>query len=125
MARSRRSARRLAQTPTLYTGRVRRWLASPGAHPSDSGLRHLPAFWEGAWRTIWSPPWPPGDRAARAVYDSFVRRQREVVRQLFEAGVELHAGTDTLMPYVAPGSSLHGELREPLESPAYGLLAGS
>ena len=32
--------------------------------------------------------------------------------RLHAHGVRVHAGTDTLMPYVAPGSSLHGELAE-------------
>jgi cytosine/adenosine deaminase-related metal-dependent hydrolase len=31
---------------------------------------------------------------------------------LHNAGVRIHAGTDTLMPFVAPGSSLLGELDE-------------
>jgi imidazolonepropionase-like amidohydrolase len=36
----------------------------------------------------------------------------ETTRRLHAAGVAIYAGTDTLMPYVAPGSSLIQELPE-------------
>jgi hypothetical protein len=47
--------------------------------------------------------WPDG-RAVRA-------NVRLVARQLREAGVTLHVGTDALNPFVVPGTTMHEELR--------------
>ena len=108
-------AQGIAHTPTLVNARMRRLLVS-GADAAivarDSGLRHLPRFWFSVWRAIWAPPFAAGDADAVAVHDHFRARQAAMTAGLHAAGVQLHAGTDTLMPYVAPGSSLHGELAE-------------
>jgi len=106
----------IAHTPTLVNARMRRLLVNAAdataAVGRDSGLRHLPRFWFGLWRAIWSPPFAAGDAEAEAVHHHFRARQAAMAAGLHAAGVRLHAGTDTLMPYVAPGSSLHGELVE-------------
>lgn len=106
----------IAHTPTLVNARMRRWLL-PGESgsariASDSGLRHLPSFWRDAWSLIWAPPYRPDDLEAERLHQEFRERQAAMTVGLHRAGVRVHAGTDTLMPYVAPGSSLHGELRE-------------
>ena len=77
----------------------------------DTGLRHLPRFWHGVWESLWGPPFTPGT-PSEASNDFFRARQRALTAGLHAAGVRIHAGTDTLMPFVAPGSSLHGELAE-------------
>jgi cytosine/adenosine deaminase-related metal-dependent hydrolase len=41
---------------------------------------------------------------------------KEVVRRLHRAGVRIHAGTDTIQPYVVPGASLHEELYHLMEA---------
>jgi len=108
-------AQGIAHTPTLVNARMRRLLVDGDdatAVAGDSGLRHLPRFWFGLWRVIWAPPFAAGDADAEAVHDHFRARQAAMAAGLHAAGVQLHAGTDTLMPYVAPGSSLHGELAE-------------
>jgi len=119
----------IAHTPTLWNVRMRdtlvgmaRMRADPGdaraaaelaaVVESDSGLRHLPRFWPGLWAALWRPPWAPDDAEGRAARDRFARRLAELTAGLHDAGVRVHAGTDTLMPFVAPGSSLHGELAE-------------
>src|SRR5690606_28173812 len=43
--------------------------------------------------------------------EGFLARERALTRALFEAGATIYAGTDTLMPYVAPGAALWEELR--------------
>jgi adenine deaminase len=78
----------------------------------DSGLRHLPRFWRAAWGTIWGAPFIRGDAEGEERNDFFRARQAVLTARLHEAGVRIHAGTDTLMPFVAPGSSLHGELTD-------------
>jgi imidazolonepropionase-like amidohydrolase len=105
----------IAHTPTLANARMRRLLlsdADPMAVARDSGLRHLPRFWFGVWRALWSPPFAAGDADAEMLHDRFRARQAAMTAGLHAAGVRLHAGTDTLMPYLAPGSSLHEELAE-------------
>jgi imidazolonepropionase-like amidohydrolase len=109
-------AQSTAHTPTLVNARMRRLLVAEAATPeriaSDTGLRHLPRFWPAVWATLWSAPWTPGDADARQVYRLFQDRLRQLSAELHAAGVQIHAGTDTLMPFVAPGSSLHGELAD-------------
>ena len=105
----------IAHTPTLYNARMRRWLVDAGAGDfveRDSSLRHLPRFWFDVWAFLWGPPFSPGDRKAEATHDQFRARQAALTAGLYAVGARIHAGTDTLMPYIAPGSSLHGELGE-------------
>jgi imidazolonepropionase-like amidohydrolase len=111
----------IAHTPTLVNARMRRLLAddklAKRAMEEDSGLRHLPRFWAGAWSAIWGAPFGSGDgpgkahhAIARSRHEFFRARQAAMTVGLHARGVRIHAGTDTLMPYVAPGSSLLGEL---------------
>jgi len=79
---------------------------------SDTGLRHLPRFWVGVWEALWGAPYDPADAEAAAATAHFRGRQIAMTAGLHAEGAAVHAGTDTLMPYVAPGSSLHGELAD-------------
>ena len=112
-------AQGIAHTPTLVNGRLRALLANGGrdeALQNDTGLRHLPRFWSGVWATLWGRPYTPGDAESEAVFRRFRAHQAELTVRLHHAGVRIHAGTDTLMPFVAPGSSLHGELADLAEA---------
>ncbi|MBW2389542.1 MAG: amidohydrolase family protein [Deltaproteobacteria bacterium] len=106
----------IAHTPTLVNGRMRLLLAddqqAEEVMARDSGLRHLPRFWQAAWGTIWGAPFVIGDAESEERNEFFRTRQAMMTTGLHEAGVRIHAGTDTLMPFVAPGSSLHGELAD-------------
>jgi len=106
----------IAHTPTLVNARMRRLLVEgqpmEQAVSEDTALRHLPRYWPMAWRTIWGAPFGPEDDQREAENDLFRSRQARMTAQLHASGVRIHAGTDTLMPFVAPGSSLHGELAE-------------
>jgi imidazolonepropionase-like amidohydrolase len=101
-------------TPALVNERVRRTLADPVRFPPDPAVALLPAFWETVWRKIWEAPNAGPER--EAVYEGFLARERVLTRALFDAGATIYAGTDTLMPFVAPGAALHEELRQFLET---------
>jgi hypothetical protein len=106
----------IAHTPTLVNTRMRRLLTDPSAARAqlarDSGLRHLPDFWPDVWHAVWGAPFADGDARGEAGYERFRHRQARLTGALHAAGVRIHAGTDTLMPFVAPGASLLGELAE-------------
>jgi imidazolonepropionase-like amidohydrolase len=102
-------ANHIAHTPTLVNSRQRMMLLDARERDLDSGLRHLPRFWDAVWATLWRPPVPPGQEQRVARWRAIMA---EATRRLHAAGVPVYAGTDTLMPYVAPGSSLWGELHE-------------
>jgi imidazolonepropionase-like amidohydrolase len=102
----------LAFTPTLVNARQRlRNLdpRGPEADESDTGLSHLPSFWWTAWRVIWGPAHGPGEWP---LYQRFRDRLAEISAAAWRVGIAVNPGTDTLMPFVAPGSSLWGELEE-------------
>lgn len=102
-------ANHIAHTPTLVNFRQRMMLLDARERDLDSGLRHLPRFWDAVWAALWRPPVPPGGEERVAKMRAIMA---ETTRRLHAAGVAIYAGTDTLMPYVAPGSSLIQELRE-------------
>jgi cytosine/adenosine deaminase-related metal-dependent hydrolase len=106
----------IAHTPTLVNARMRRLLTDAEEArvqmATDTGLRHLPHFWPEVWRAIWRPPFAAGDARGEALHELFRRRQARLTAALHAAGVRIHAGTDTLMPFVAPGASLLGELAD-------------
>jgi imidazolonepropionase-like amidohydrolase len=102
----------LAHTPTLVTV-DRLILQEDRAHAlAQPDALLLPRFYR---ELIWSTD--IGISAARGLdADTFamLRRARDVqlrtVKRMFDAGVELHTGTDTLIAFVVPGAALHREL---------------
>lgn len=95
-------------TPALVNEDVRRTLGDPRRFPADPQIAVLPDVWPRVWRTMWPAP---NLGAEEAIYEGFLRRDRDAVRAFLKAGVKVYAGTDTLMPFVAPGSSLKTEVR--------------
>jgi hypothetical protein len=96
-------------TPALVNEEVRRTLGDPELYPPDPEIAILPDFWRTVWRALWPAP---NLGAEKAVYEGFLARDRAAVAAMFRAGVTVHAGTDTLMPFVAPGAALETELRD-------------
>ena len=103
----------LAQTPTLVT--IDRLLAQENRAEvlRERDAQLLPAFYR---ELIWSPE--IGISSARDVdAETFAMlrqaqaAQLRTVKRLFDAGVELHTGTDALVAFIVPGASLHRELR--------------
>jgi imidazolonepropionase-like amidohydrolase len=95
-------------TPALINEDVRRTLGAPTRFPPHPQLDALPSFWNQVWRGIWHAP-NLGHEAV--VYEGFREKERELLRMMFDRGVTVFAGTDTLMPFVAPGASLIQELQ--------------
>jgi imidazolonepropionase-like amidohydrolase len=105
-------AQGIAHTPTLVTlegiAAVGDWARA--RERADAKL--LPAFYRDV---IWSPAEGlPMLRALGAEDYAIMRmasqRGRGLVARLHAAGVPIHAGTDTLNPFLAPGAALHREL---------------
>lgn len=95
-------------TPALVNEEVRRTLGDPERFPPDPQIAILPEFWKVIWHTLWKAP-NLGEN--EAIYEGFLARDRAAVAALLRAGVSVYAGTDTLMPYVAPGAALKEEIR--------------
>jgi Amidohydrolase family len=54
----------------------------------------------------------PGElQQAMRLMHAQIPKLKEVVRQLHQAGVKVHPGTDTLNPFIVPGESLHEEMQ--------------
>jgi imidazolonepropionase-like amidohydrolase len=101
----------IANTPTRVV--IERMLATrdPAAAGASPFARLLPRLYRDA---IWSRE---GSRLVAGLDEADYERLeralvhgRRVVRALHAAGAPLHAGTDVLNPFVAPGESLHREL---------------
>ncbi|WP_291209233.1 amidohydrolase family protein [Hyphomonas sp.] len=103
--------RRFSFLPTLANGRLRLIASDPERFPPTPGSSHMPEIWFEAWdsqTTIAAHPTGDGIalREARLPLLSYVTgRAREL-------GIDVLAGTDSLMPYVVPGESLHLEISE-------------
>mgnify|MGYP005750326011 FL=1 len=97
------------QTPTCVLWQARKGRLDPGAAP-DPRDRLVPRWLVGFWQS-W---WPADD--PQVVAEDFALNDRRIdyclarTRDLHAAGVPLLAGSDTIMPFVYPGSSLHEEL---------------
>lgn len=105
-------AEHISNTPTLVT--IDRLIAQADreAVVREPDAQMLPRFYRDV---VWNPQ--IGFTAARglAPADFEMIRQAEAVqlatvKRMFDAGVELHTGTDTLIAFVVPGAALHREL---------------
>ena len=104
---------KIAITPTLVT--IDRLLRSEdyASILAEPDLQLLPRFYR---EVIWNPDGGMS-LAGQMQSDDFamLRRVLEIekrtVKRMHDAGVEVHTGTDSLIPFVVPGASLHRELR--------------
>ncbi len=103
----------IAHTPTLVT--IDRLAAQEDRATVlvERDASYLPGFYR---KVVWNPD--GGISAAGALAsDEFgmvraaLRTHQRVIKRLFDAGVEIHTGTDSLVAFVVPGASLHRELR--------------
>jgi len=94
-------------TPAIINEQSRRVLAGDPRWQPDPQIAVLPDLWPIVWHMIWhAPNLGPKEQS----YEGFLDRERALLRALFRAGAPVYAGTDTLMPFVAPGSSLIDEV---------------
>ncbi|MBM4245319.1 MAG: amidohydrolase family protein [Deltaproteobacteria bacterium] len=105
------AALQIAHTPTLvFLDRVARLadyrnaLAAPEA-------QLLPRYYR---EILWDPAHDPRlsdlGAADEETLQGTLRNAKRVVKQLADAGVEIHVGTDTMNPFVVPGASMHEEM---------------
>ncbi|MEQ8325643.1 amidohydrolase family protein [Parvibaculum sp.] len=101
------AANRLSMTPTLANHTLRLTDSDRQQFPPSAGAAHLPAFWADSWQLVAGHP-----RGSEVIHRRLATQQQydEIVRQMNSAGVDVLAGTDTLMPWVVPGESMHLEL---------------
>ncbi|MBI38985.1 MAG: hypothetical protein CMF59_05260 [Leptospiraceae bacterium] len=97
----------IVQVPDLINIEMRTGILDPGVLEGDTGLAHLPEFWGKAWRTLFSAPY---DEASRIQYQGMQEKWSSILKALKRNNVRFYAGSDTLMPFVAPGSSIHRNL---------------
>ena len=101
----------MAHTPTLvFLDRVarltdyRQALAAPEA-------QLLPRYYR---EILWNPQYDPRLRGLTAGDEDALRERlrnsKRVVKELADAGVEIHVGTDTMNPFVVPGASMQQEM---------------
>ena len=81
-------------------------------HPDSAYRRSIdvsrvPRGVEQSWPSAWNVSFPPDYGARR---DRIRSNMLRLARTLHDAGVPLLAGTDTPLPWVPPGASLHREL---------------
>jgi hypothetical protein len=100
---------RLSFTPTLANFSLRLTASDPARFPPSDASRVLPEYWVDAWDLVAGHPSTPEaiEQRLRAV-----PAMRALVRRAHERGIDVLAGTDTLMPWVVPGDALHRELIE-------------
>ncbi len=103
------SANNVSFTPTLANFRLRLSASDPDRFPPPAAARWLPTFWTEAWDFIAGHP-----TTTEAIAHQVASRERlrQVAGRARALGIDVLAGTDTLMPWVVPGDSLHRELTE-------------
>ncbi len=98
---------RVALTPTIINPLLRLIASDPVRFAPTAGSRILPMFWLSAWNMIAQHPDTP-DAIATAL--AAAPRMRRIVALARQRGVDVLAGTDTLMPWVIPGEALQLEI---------------
>ncbi|MFT5443245.1 MAG: hypothetical protein ACI8W3_002291 [Myxococcota bacterium] len=102
-------SQRVSFTPTLANFTLRLTASDPTRFPPSEASKFLPEYWAGAWNLIAGHPSTAADIAQRL---KAVPAMRRLVGRAHELGVDILAGTDTIMPWVVPGESLQLEIDE-------------
>lgn len=100
-------AQNIAILPTLANEKQRLTASDADRFPPTLGAVHLPQFWSRVWPTmVGHPNTEPQIQETLAVLPV----EQSIIKQAHLRGIDILAGTDTLMPWVVPGESLHLEL---------------
>jgi len=100
---------RLSFTPTLANFSLRLTASDPVRFPPSEASRVLPEYWADAWDLIAGHP---STEEAIEQRLRLIPAMRSLVRRAHARGIDVLAGTDTLMPWVVPGDALHREMAE-------------
>ena len=98
---------RIALTPTMANPPLRLIASDPRRFPPTPGATNLPDFWTTAWDLLAGHP---TSEAQIQVTLRSLPRTRDIVRRAQARGIDVLAGTDTLMPWIVPGEALHLEM---------------
>jgi len=102
-------ARDVSFTPTLANFGLRLVASDPVRFPPTPAAAFLPGYWAQAWNVIAGHP---QGEAAIARQVAGAEPLRHLVARARAHGIDVLAGTDTLMPWVVPGESLLLEIDE-------------
>jgi len=100
---------RVSFTPTLANFKLRLVASDPERFSPTEASEFLPAYWADAWNLIAGHPSSAEEIDLQL---KAIPAMRVLVRRAHERGIDVLAGTDTLMPWVVPGEALHLELVE-------------
>ena len=112
-------------TPTLINTRLRLVASDSERFPPTEGMKYLPDFWDMAFRGV---AWHPSTEAEISIQLDGVKAAKNIIKRAHAAGLDILAGTDTIMPFVVPGDALLLELdvlSEVLGSPEGALTAAT
>lgn len=96
-------AQHVSLTPTISTAVARLTASDPARFPPTPDARYMPVLWATTWASL--VPHPVGERAID-IQLAAVPRIREIANSARRSGIDVLAGTDTLMPWAVPGESL-------------------
>ncbi len=100
-------ANRISLTPTIANQQLREIAADPHRFPPTPGAHVLPDFWVPVWESFVPHA---RDAAGIALELRVLPRLREFAARARARGVDVLAGTDTLMPFVVPGEGMLHEI---------------
>lgn len=98
------------QCPTLTLLNKMGMLNQPEELEKDERLKYMPKEYRQRWEPRNNPMFKDRDAAYWAAAKRNFTGGLELVGRMHRAGVAILAGSDSLNPYVYPGSSLHDEL---------------
>jgi imidazolonepropionase-like amidohydrolase len=107
-------AHNIAYLPTLANSRLRLIASDPARFKPTPGAANLPRVVTDAWNTDTIASHPTGDQIAERI--ARIPLTQRITRMAHERGIEILAGTDTLMPWVVPGEGLLFELDDLAEA---------
>jgi imidazolonepropionase-like amidohydrolase len=107
------AAQHIAHTPTLvFLDRVTK-LADYRQEMRDPTAQLLPRYYR---EILWNPEYDARLRGLSSADEGALRENlrgaKRIVKALYDAGVEIHVGTDAMNPFVVPGASLQEEMWE-------------
>lgn len=103
-------AHRIAYLPTLANSRLRLIASDPVRFPPTPGASNLPLVWVDTWNSNAVAGHPMGADIQRRVLR--IPMALLLARMARARGIDVLAGTDTLMPWVVPGESLLLEIED-------------
>ncbi|HEY1630936.1 MAG TPA: hypothetical protein VGF56_06445 [Rhizomicrobium sp.] len=103
------AANRISLLPTLANPGLRLIASDPRRFPPTPGSRNLPDFWKPVWSALVRHP---TSEAQIGIETAGIPRLRLIAGRAHARGLDVLAGTDTIMPWVVPGESLHLEIAQ-------------